>query len=315
MGSQGTGKDDQPELAPDRSRPAQRATGAWELLPAPSSELGEGPVWDAEAGRLLWVDTMAGVVNWLHLPGGNGGSIALGQPVGSVALRRAGGLVAAVRDGFALVEIPSGRFQLIAPLQHGRPGNLMNDGKCDPSGIFWAGSMGHDGSPGVGELFRLDAHQQASRVLEGITVSNGIGWSPDGRTMYYVDSGPGSIDAFDYEIESAAISNRRRFVSIPSEEGVPDGLAVDAEGAVWVAIWEGSAIRRYTPNGTLDRVVEFPATLVTSCAFGGKSLGELFVTTARIDLTEEQLAFQPLAGALFRVRTEVPGLAVAQYAG
>lgn len=285
------------------------------MLPVPISELAEGPVWDSEAGRLLWVDTMAGIVNWLDLRGGEGGSVALGQPVGSVALRRAGGLVAAVRDGFGLVDIPSAAFRLIAPLQHGRAGNLMNDGKCDPSGIFWAGSMGHDASPGAGELFRLDADHQASRMLEGVTVSNGIGWSPDGRTMYYVDSGSGGVDAFDYEIASAAISNRRRFVSIPSEEGLPDGLAIDAEGAVWVAIWEGSAIRRYTPDGTLDRVVEFPVTLVTSCAFGGQNLSELFVTTARIDLTEEQRAQQPLAGALFRVRPEVPGLAVAPYAG
>jgi sugar lactone lactonase YvrE len=271
------------------------------------AELGEGPVWDDEAAELVWVDIMAGRVNRFRPSDGHVSSLAVGQPVGSVALRREGGLVLALRDGFALLEPGAAAVRMVAPVEVDAAGNRMNDGKCDPAGRFWAGTMSLDEQPMRGALYRLGTDLVAARVLDRVTVSNGIDWSPDGRRMYYVDSGLPEVDALDFDVSSGIPTARRSLISLRHGDGKPDGLAVDEEGHIWLCLWDGWQVRRYAPDGTLEDVVRLPVSRVTSCAFGGDGLDELYITSASIGLSEADRARQPLAGAIFRCRPGVRG--------
>jgi sugar lactone lactonase YvrE len=175
--------------------------------------------------------------------------------------------------------------------------------------------MDVEGRRPLGSLYRLDANRGLTRVLTGVTISNGLGWSPDGRTMYYIDSATHRIDAFDFEPETGSVSGRRRLVELPEGWGLPDGMTVDEEGFLWVAFWGGSAVRRIAPDGQVALVVELPVSLVTSCAFGGDDLADLYVTSARTELSGTQLRQQPHAGALFRIRPDVRGLPDHPFAG
>ena len=266
------------------------------------AELGEGPRWDPRGQRLLWVDIMRGRVHAFIPSTRQCRHVPVRRPVGALACARDGSVMLAVAGGFARLDMQSGHLEMVATVEADRPGNRMNDGACDPQGRFWAGTMAVDERPGAGALYRLDPDLSVHTMLEGITISNGIDWSLDGRRMYYVDSPTRRIDIFDFEGESGAIANRRTLVEIPQEAGIPDGLTVDAAGFLWLALWGGSALRRYAPEGTLDRVVSMPATHPTSCAFGGPDLDELYVTSARKALTAEEKRRQPQAGGLFRLR-------------
>jgi sugar lactone lactonase YvrE len=177
----------------------------------------------------------------------------------------------------------------------------MNDGACDPQGRFWAGTMAYDESPGMGALYRLELDGSCTRILTGLTISNGIGWSPDGATMYLADSGTGLVEAFDFHGGSGAISGRRTLVRVEQPGVVPDGLTVDEDGGIWVALWGGGAIERYAPDGSVLTTVRLPVDRPTSCAFAGPDRATLFVTTARAGLDEAALAGQPDAGHLFRI--------------
>jgi sugar lactone lactonase YvrE len=196
---------------------------------------------------------------------------------------------------------------MLAAAEADRPGNRMNDGACDAAGRFWAGTMALDERPHAGALYRLDPDLTVHTMLTEVTISNGIDWSLDGRRMYYVDTPTRRIDVFDFDVAAGAIANRRTFVEVPADAGLPDGLTVDAAGFVWVALWGGAALRRYGADGTLERVVPLPVTHPTSCAFGGAALDELYVTSARIALTAEERKRQPQAGGVFRVRPGVAG--------
>jgi sugar lactone lactonase YvrE len=191
----------------------------------------------------------------------------------------------------------------------------MNDGKCDPAGRFWAGTKDIEGRRPLGSLYRLDADLTLVAVLTGVTISNGLGWSPDHRSMYYIDSPSHGIDVFDFEMEDGGVSGRRRLVDMPLEWGLPDGMTVDEEGFLWVAFWGGSAVRRVAPDGHVVSVVTLPVSQVTSCAFGDDDLSDLYVTSARNGLGCDQLREQPYAGGLFRFRPEMPGLAEHPFLG
>jgi sugar lactone lactonase YvrE len=191
----------------------------------------------------------------------------------------------------------------------------MNDGNCDSMGRFWAGTVGLGEEPGAGALYRLDPDLTVTRVLDGVTESNGIDWSPDDRLMYYVDSMERRVDVFDFEPSTGAITNRRPFAIIDEGEALPDGLTVDADGGVWVALWGGSQVRRYDPNGSLDRVVALPTRQITSCAFGGSDLEDMYVTSAREWLAPEVLAQEPDAGAVFVCRPGIKGRVQRTFAG
>jgi sugar lactone lactonase YvrE len=289
--------------------------GRADLLVADAGDLCEGPRWDDRAGTLVWVDILAGAVHVLSPRTAERRTHRLRMPVGAVAPRRRGGWVAAVERGFLLLDDkwqPTGPV-LAAP---GQPaGTRFNDGACTPRGEFWAGTLAYDGTRGVAALYRLGPDGRVSEVLGGVTNSNGIGWSPDGATMYYVDTGLGTVDRFDVDPVTGLVSGRTTLIQVAEDDGLPDGLTVDAEGHLWLALWGGGCVRRYAPSGALEAVVELPVALVTSLTFGGDELDELFITTARQGLTPAQRRAQPLAGSIFRHRPGVTGIRVAAFAG
>ena len=278
-----------------------------ELVLDARAELGEGPRWDPRGQRLLWVDILRGRVHSFRPDRGACRYVDAGRPVGALACAADGSVALAVAGGFARLDLDSGRVEMLAAVEAGRPGNRMNDGACDSAGRFWAGTMALDEGPQAGALYRLDPDLRVHTMLSGVTISNGIDWSPDDRRMYYVDSPTRRVDVFDFDVEGGSIANRRPFVALGSEAGVPDGLTVDAAGFVWLALWGGGALRRYGPDGALDRIVPLPVSHPTSCAFGGRDLDELYVTSARRPLSKEERAREPMAGGLLRLRPGVAG--------
>lgn len=283
-----------------------------EVVTAAGAELGEGPVWDARSSRVVWVDITARRIHLTDTSNGATDRIEVPLDVGAVAPRAAGGFVAALQDGFWVVG--DGPAERIAAVPEARPGLRFNDGKCDPAGRFWAGTMARDQAPGAGALYCLDLDGEARMVLDGVTVSNGLAWSPDGRTMHYIDTPTQRVDAFCFDPLTGGIEDRRPEIHIPTEAGAPDGMTIDAEGGLWIALWGGSAVHRYL-DGRLERVIQLPVSQPTSCCFAGEGLDELYVTSARQGLSEGQLRTEPLAGALFRVLPGVQGLAPAVFAG
>jgi sugar lactone lactonase YvrE len=230
--------------------------------------------------------------------------------VAALRPRRQGGLVIAVERGFALIDADGAISPIVEAFSD--PDIRMNDGGCDRNGRFFCGSMAHDMGQGRGALYRFDPDGQVSTVLASVTISNGIAWTLEGTEVYYVDSGTGRVDIFSYDSRAAILEDRRPFVAIPADQGMPDGIALDAEGGLWVALWGGSAVHRYAPDGTLDAVVELPVSQVTACAFGGEKLTELYITTSQMDV---EPGGQAAAGALFRLDTDVQGLEVGEFAG
>lgn len=268
----------------------------------------EGPVWSERWGGLRWVDVLAGDVLSLAADG-SVNRRRVGTIAAALRPRQEGGAVIGVERGFTL-ESPDGFFEYLGDLG-ASGGTRMNDGGCDPDGRFYCGSMANDVAPGRGVLYRLDPDRSTHVVLEDVTISNGIDWSPDGSVAYYVDTPTQQIDLFDYD-ERAGLTGRRPFVVVPEGHGAPDGLTVDADGGIWVALYGGGAVRRYTPNGTLDEVIDVPARQVTACAFGGPHLDELYVTTSRENLDTGD---DPLAGSLFRASVGVTGRPAREFAG
>jgi sugar lactone lactonase YvrE len=266
----------------------------------------EGPVWSDGWGGLRWVDMLAGDV----LSFGADGTVRrrhVGRVAAALRPRRGGGAVIAVERGFAL-EDPDGTLTTLDPVWS-EPGVRMNEGGCDPDGRFWCGSMAYDQAPGAAALYRFDPDGSVRSVLEGVTISNGLDWSPDGSLAYYDDTATHRVDVFDYD-RDAGLTARRPFVRLP-DDGNPDGLTVDAEGGVWVALHGSSVVHRYTAAGVLDIVVELPTSQVTACTFGGPRLDQLFITTSREGMQPDD---DPLAGALYRADVGVPGLPVREFA-
>ncbi|MGW7353089.1 SMP-30/gluconolactonase/LRE family protein [Streptomyces sp. NPDC054784] len=282
-------------------------TGRPEVAVRAGATLGEGPAWDAARQRLIWVDILSARVHTFDPADGRRTVLATEQHVGAARPRADGGLVVNLRDGVGCYG-PDGRFAWLhrAPL----PGRRGNDAAVAPDGALWAGTMRYDEGAGGGALTRVAADGSAATVLDGVTISNGVGWSPDGRLMYYVDTPTRRVDVFD--VEGAAVTGRRTLVELEPGAGMPDGLTVDADGCVWVALWDGGAVRRYTPGGVLDRAVEMPASRVTSCAFGGAGLTDLYITTAR---TGTDPGAEPLAGSLLVLPEAGHGLAQPPFAG
>jgi len=266
--------------------------------------LSEGPRWDGERGELLWVDIIGSRMHRALVgPGGlldEIGSVEFDRFVGAVAPAASGGYVLAAAAGFVFAD-PSGNVVELAQPEVGRGHVRMNDGACDPQGRFWAGTMAHDESPGEGVLYRLELDGTCTQVLTGLTISNGIGWSPQGNAMYLSDSGTATIDVFEFDGVSGDVGGRRTIVQITEAGVAPDGLTVDADGNIWVALWGGGAVRCYTPQGRPLRTIPVPADRPTSCAFGGPHGATLFITTARHGLDETAMARQPDAGRVFRV--------------
>ncbi len=272
-----------------------------------ANDIGEGPIWLADRGQLAWVDITAGQVHLLEPATGRTRTIELGEMVGSIAPTLSGDLVAAVATGFVLVHLDSGRVQRLAELDPVDPTIRMNDGKADPWGRFWAGTLGLDKRPEAGSLYRLDPDLGVTLAIADVTISNGLDWTADRRTMYYVDTPTLRIDRLDLDPGGTGLSNRRPFVSLPAGSGTPDGLTLDTEGRLWLAVWGGSVVRCFRPTGELDTIIHLPTSHVTSCTFGGPDLADLYITSARSELSPEQLANEPLAGRLFSCRPGASG--------
>lgn len=281
------------------------ASAGVEQVTGPVAYHGEGPVWSEAWGGLRWLDMLAGDLLSLASDG-SVGRRHVAEVVACVRPRRAGGAVLGITRGFAL-EAPDGS---VTPMEDlwADEGLRMNEGGCDPDGRFYCGSMAYDKRPGAGALHRLEPDGSVSVVLEGLTVSNGLDWSPDGSLAYYNDTDTSRTDVFDYD-RDGGLTNRRPFAEIP---GRPDGLTVDAEGGVWIALSNGGQVRRYSAEGVLDAVIELPVTKVTACAFGGANLDQLFITTSREGLPDSE---EPRAGSLFQAVPGVIGLPVRAFAG
>jgi sugar lactone lactonase YvrE len=279
------------------------ASGAWG---------GGGRVGSAADGRVRWVDMLAGVVLSTDPDTGATERTAVGEVAACLRPRRGGGFVLARERGFAVwdpgAEAPRPLGELWSD-----PSVRMNEGACDPQGRFYCGSMAYDAAPGRGALWRLDPDGSTSRVLDGVTISNGLAWTSDARRAYYIDTPTRRIDLFDADPATGALTGRRPFVHLGDGPGAPDGLCLDAEGGVWVALWDGSAVHRYDPGGALSERVELPVLRPTACTFGGPGLDQLFVTTSRENLDAVQGA--PPAGALLRLRPGVKGVAPWEFAG
>ena len=271
--------------------------------------LGEGPYWRPDDDSLLWVDIPRGRLHMTRVRSGATTSVELGEVSAAFPALRGGILTAggsrltlrATRPG----EGWAGRTIAEVPA---REGIRFNDASVDPAGRVWVGSMHTGETEPHGVLYRLDPGRTLTPVLKGVTVSNGIGWSPDGSRMYYADSPTRQIDMFDYDPATGEAFQRRVFADLSGAAGVPDGLTVDVDGCVWVAMWGGGVLRRLTPSGRPDAVVPVPVSQPTSCAFGGPDMAELYVTTASIGLSEAERAAQPLAGRLLRLHPGPSGL-------
>lgn len=285
-----------------------------ELVLDARAEIGEGAIWYNDV--LYWVDIPPGKVFIYDPAAGTNREIKVGQMVGTVVPREQGGLAVAVEEGFALLDSESGKLTHLHNPEAGISRNRMNDGKCDPAGRFWAGTMDRTEEQASGSLYCMDVDHTVHRRLEDVTISNGIVWTRDAGTMYYIDSPTCRVDAFDFDPDTGGISNQRTAISIPQELGWPDGMAIDEDENVWVAMFAGSAVTHWDPRtGKQLGAIEVPASQVTSCAFGGPNLDEMYITSARFEMSEEQIDKEPLAGGLFKAQPGVRGLPAFAFKG
>ena len=299
-----------------------------ECVVAESNELGEGPVWDDEAGVLYWVDGTGRRVGkpsiWRFDPRtGRTQSWSLDHDVGAMALRKDGGAVLALDDGFYLFDFDTQLLELIQKIAPGQPRARLNDGKCDRRGRFLAGAMDDQEELKICGLWRLDPDLKVSQLEDGIICSNGPCWSPDDRTFYFADTFQQTIWAYDYDLATGNLSNRRNFASSKEDPGFFDGSTVDAEGGVWNALVIGGDLIRYTPDGEVERRIGMPVKNITSLTFGGPNLDEIYVTSmARVrhpaahEHFTKQLAPQFGAGSVFRIRgLGIKGIPEPRFAG
>jgi sugar lactone lactonase YvrE len=287
-----------------------------ELVLDAKATLGEGPCWDHRSGKLYWVDIAGKRLHVFDPQSGQDRMIQLDQMVGAAVPRQSGGVVAALQHGLYQLDLDTEQLTLISDPEHHLEDNRFNDGKCDPAGRFWAGTTSHQELEPLGSLYCLEPDHTVRKAIDGVTVSNGLAWSPDGQTMYYIDSPTKRVVAYDFDVAAGALSRPRMVVAIAEDGGFPDGMTVDAEGMLWIAQWNGWQVSRWNPHtGELLSVIPVPVAQVSSCAFGGPNLDELYITTAGVRQTEEELAKQPYAGGIFRVKPGVAGLPAHFYAG
>lgn len=287
-----------------------------ELVLDSQATLGEGPIWSAREQCLYWVDIEAGRLHTFD-PHVQVDRVAeLGEMIGTVVPRRSGGVMLAMHHGFAAYDPHTATLTRWSDPEAHLPRNRFNDGKCDPAGRFWAGTLSLDRQPNAASLYCLEADGRVRTMLQGVTNSNGIAWSLDSTAMYYIDTPTLRVMQFDYDLVSGQIENPRTAITIPTGDGKPDGMTIDADGMLWIALWGGGCVGRWNPRtGECLACLDVPARQVTACAFGGPDLTDLYITTARIGLSEADVAAQPLAGGLFRARPGVAGVTAFEFAG
>jgi sugar lactone lactonase YvrE len=280
----------------------------------PACDLGEGPHWNSLDRKLYWVDITGKAIHRFDPQSEKHEIRVTPSMVGFVVTNGANKMIAGLQDGIYRLDFEAGDAEAIVRPHYAHADNRFNDGKCDPRGKLWAGTMNHaDHQKPTGALYRLDGrglHEQET----GIHISNGLGWSPDHKTMYYTDTVRRLIWKYDYNIETATPSNRREFLKFDGK-GRPDGMCVDSQGRILTALWPGWSIEIYTPDGKLDGKIDLPVPQVSSCVFGGDGLKTLYITTAKVGLGEQQLKEAPLSGQMFAVQMDVPGQPAAPFQG
>ena len=288
---------------------------AVDVLSEVACDLGESTLWDDDRSVLYWVDILGQRVYARRWSTGAIESLATPDLVGSVGLRANGGLVAALRHAIAYVDVELGTVDTVRELETDRAGNRFNDGAVDPRGRFWFGSMDLAEASPAGAFYSVSADATVHRAFEGIICSNGPAWSPDGRTLYHVDSTVRQIRAYEFDPEAGVVGPGRLFVSDVDQPWCPDGVTVDAEGFIWNCKWDGGRIVRYAPDGTVDRVVRLPVPRPTRCAFVGPDLSALAVTSARVGLDQAALEAAPLSGHTLLIDPAARGRRTHRFAG
>ena len=269
-------------------------------------DLGEGPYWDNAQQELYFVDITKKQVKIFTPADSSVKTIQFDQVVSAVFLDQESELIVAARDGVFTASQDGALKTLLAPIEPDDSSIRTNDAKCDSTGRMWVGTMAFDFTPGVAALFSLDS-TGLREVVPELTIANGMGWSRDQKSMYFIDSPTGRVDIFDCNLQSGELKNRRPLITFDVAAGIPDGLTTDEDGGIWVAFFGGGEVRRFDPSGELTHVVTLPVKQVTSCCFGGKDMSELFITTARYAMNAESLAKEPLAGSLFKIITTFKG--------
>jgi sugar lactone lactonase YvrE len=278
---------------------------SFEQIADQSAQLGEGPIWHHIEKKLYWIDIEGKKLHIYDPASGKTKTIGTPQKLGTVVPCEKGGVLLALSTGVHWLDPQSDSLVFLHNPETDKPENRLNDGKCDPSGRFWFGSIGKEKQAA---LYRMDLDGKVTKMLDSVTVSNGIVWTADRKTMYYADSPTRKIFAFDYEDASGNISNRRVAVQIPDSLGYPDGMSIDSEDMLWVGHWEGACVARWNPkNGQMLEQIRLPALQVTACAFTDDDLKTLYITSAKMELSEEKQKKYPQSGGLFKARTSVAG--------
>jgi sugar lactone lactonase YvrE len=279
-----------------------------ELVVDAKASLGEGPCWDSQNQLLYWVDINNKKVCIYNPNTNDNKEIKLDQQVGAIVLRNSGGAILAMEKGFYSLDLETNTLQHIVDPERHIPENRFNDGKVDPQGRFWAGTMSQSAEEGKGSLYCLHTDVSYEKKVSHLTISNGLAWSPNHQYMYLIDSPTGKVSRFDYDLQTGDISNREVVIKFPEGVGGPDGMTIDEEGMLWIAHWGGARISRWNPDtGKQIDEIAIPALNVTSCTFGGADFNELYITTARADTGEEDLAKYPHAGGVFKIVTDTRG--------
>jgi sugar lactone lactonase YvrE len=280
------------------------------------AEIGECPRWHPNENRLYWVDIHGPSVNSLDPETGHVRTWKMPEPIGCFSFRQGGGLIAGMQSGIFLVDLENGpSVERVFEYEVANLNTRFNDGRCDPGGRFWAGGMMETMDRRAASLFRYDPDGTCTRMMDKLICSNGLAFSPDGRTMYHSDSRQDYVWAWDFDVASGNISNQRVFLRVDIQEGRPDGAAVDVDGYYWNCHIGGWRVMRYSPEGVIDRVIGVPVQRPTMCAFGGKDLRTLYITSAIFPIAEPDLRKQPLAGGIFSIDVDVPGLPEPFFAG
>jgi sugar lactone lactonase YvrE len=265
--------------------------------------LGEGPVWDAKRKVICWLDILNGEIHEYATEQKMHKVIPVHQLIGSLAVCTNGNFIAALQNGFAFIDKISGEIKMIADPESYLSNNRFNEGKCDPAGRFWAGTMSLSEEPNAGSVYVVEKDLSITKRIESVTISNGLAWSINHKTFYFIDTPTFEVAAYDYNKYSGHISNKRTIIKIASEDGYPDGMTIDNEGMLWIAHWDGWQVTRWNPvSGEKIHSIQLPVSKVTSCTFGGENYGDLYITSAKIGLREDELEKQPLAGSLFVLR-------------
>ena len=292
----------------------EQSVTEWRVLWKAETLLGESPLWVEDSGHLLFVDIKRpGILSW-H-PDGPTARYPLPAEVGCIVRRRRGGLLAVLRTGLAAVSLDPYALEMLCSIETDLPGNRPNDGKCDAQGRLWVATMDDAEQSASGAVWRVESNLTMARTAGGHVVGNGFGWSPDGTTMYFTDSAARTIFAYPFDQATGTLGERRVFARIPADAGFPDGLTVDRNGFIWSAHWDGARVTRYRADGQIERVVGMPVPRPTSVAFGGSDLSRLFVTSASVGLSPEEMSRAPLSGSLFEIDAPVGGLPEPRFAG